>query len=161
MVIILMGVAGSGKTVLGRALAAELGWRFEDADSYHSAENIAKMHRGHPLDDADRAPWLARLHALITRAIERREHMILACSALKQRYRETLRGGLPTVRFVFLTADKATLRRRLETRAHHFAGPALVDSQLTDLEPPSDALTLDTTQPPDRSLAAIRVVFGV
>src|SRR5262245_42063575 len=99
-----MGVAGSGKTVIGRALAAELGWRFVDADDYHSAANLAKMHRGMPLSDADRAPWLATLHQLVARALDRREPLVLACSALRASYRDTLGGGLRAVRFVHLAA---------------------------------------------------------
>lgn len=156
-----MGVAGSGKTMIGRALAAELGWRFVDADDYHTREHVEKMRRGEPLSDSDRAPWLAALHGALARAIDRREHLVLACSALRERYRRTLRGGLRPVRFVHLTADEATLRRRLEARRGHFAPPGLLASQLATLEPPADALTIDTTRPPEEVLGAIRREFGV
>ncbi len=156
-----MGVAGSGKTAVGRALADALGWRFEDADAYHSAPSIAKMRRGVPLSDADRAPWLAALRTLVERAIDRREPLALACSALKEEYRQRLAGGLRGVRLVHLTADEATLCRRLESRPSHFFGPSLLASQLAALEPPRDALTLDTTASIDQVVAAIRYAFGL
>lgn len=156
-----MGVAGSGKTVMGRALAAELGWRFADADDYHSPANLAKMHRGVPLSDADRAPWLAALHQVIARALERREHLVLACSALRESYRESLRDGLRSIRLVHLTAGEAELRRRLQTRPEHVVGPSLLASQLATLEPPRGALTIDATWPPERILGTIRKEFGI
>ena len=156
-----MGVAGSGKTAVGYALADALGWRFEDADAYHAAPSIAKMRRGMPLSDADRAPWLAALRALVERALDRREPLALACSALKEEYRQRLGGGLRGVRIVHLTADEATLRRRLESRANHFFGPSLLASQLATLEPPRDALTIDTTASIDQVVAAIRYAFGL
>lgn len=156
-----MGVAGSGKTTIGRALAAELGWRFVDADDYHTRASIEKMTAGQPLTDADRAPWLAALHTLIAHALDRREHLVLACSALKEDYRRALRGGLRQVRFVHLVADEATLRERLEARPDHFARPNLLASQLATLEPPDDALQIDTSQPPERVLAIIRREFGL
>ena len=156
-----MGVAGSGKSVIGRALGAELGWRFEEGDDYHSADNIAKLSRGTPLTDADRAPWLAALHAVIARALDRREPLVVACSALKARYRDVLRGGRRSVRLVHLVADEATLRRRLEGRSGHFVSPTILASQLADLEPPADALVIDATRPPKEIVAAIRREFGV
>src|SRR5689334_805704 len=100
-----MGVAASGKTFVGRALAAELRWPFADADDYHAPASVAKMRHGVPLTDADRAPWLAALRRLVERAIDRREPLVLACSALKEEYRRALAGGLRGVRFVHLTAD--------------------------------------------------------
>jgi gluconokinase len=161
VVVILMGAAGSGKTVVGRALAAELGWGVADADDFHSPANVERMRRGVGLTDAERGPWLAALHAAIARAADRREHLAVACSALKERYRQTLRGDVRGVRFVHLEADEATLRRRLQDRPHHFAGPTLLASQLRDLEPPCDALTVDATWPVDRIVAAIRREFGL
>lgn len=156
-----MGVAGSGKTLVGRALAAELGWRFVEGDDYHPQANVSKMREGHALDDVDRAPRLAALHGVIARAIDRREHLVVACSALKERYRETLRGGLHPIRFTHLAADAATLRKRLESRHGHFAGSALLESQLAALEAPTDAFTVDATCPPERILPAIRHEYGV
>jgi gluconokinase len=163
MIIVIMGVSGAGKTTVGHALAVELGWRFIEGDDAHPAGNVEKMRAGVPLTDADRAPWLATLHAAIARAIDRREQTVIACSALKARYREQLRGDLRTVRFVYLRAAPAVLRRRLAERRAHFFNPALLDSQLESLEEPDeeDALIVDGAWPPERILGTIREAFGV
>jgi gluconokinase len=161
VVVVLFGAAGAGKTLVGRALADTLGWRFVDGDDLHSPAAIAKMRAGTALSDADRAPWLASLHQAIAIALGRREPLAVACSALKARYRERLRGDLPGVRFVYLKADETTLRHRLTERAGHFFGPALVPSQLAALEEPEDELTIDATEPPERIVAAIRYEFGL
>jgi len=161
VVVILIGVAGSGKTTIGRALARQLAWRFVEGDDYHSPESIAKMRDGTPLNDSDRLPWLARLHAVAAAAIDRREHAVIACSALKQRYRDLLRGTLRGVRFVYLKTDEPTLRARLEQRRQHFAGPKLLASQLADLEEPGDALTIDATSASDDIVKAVRYEFGL
>ena len=163
MVIVIMGASGSGKTTIGRALAVELGWRYVDGDEAHSASNIAKMRAGIPLTGADRNPWLAALHALIARAIERREHTVVACSALKARYRDALRGDLHPVRFVFPRAPAAVLQHRLEARGPHFFNPSLLQDQLATLEEPdpAEALILDATAPLEDNLSAIRREFGV
>jgi len=166
VVIILTGVAGAGKTTIGRALAAELGWPFVEGDHYHPAASVEKMHAGIPLDDDDRAPWLAALHAIVVRALDRREHTVIACSALRRQYRDRLRGDRPHVRFVYLAATEPELERRLATRPGHFAGPSLLPSQLATLEPPGaagddEALIVDATWPPERILGAIRTEFGV
>jgi gluconokinase len=163
VVIVLAGAAGAGKTSVGRALAATLGWRFVDGDDYHAAADVAKMRAGIGLTDADRAAWLSTLHTSIATAIDRRESLVLACSALKRRYRDVLRDNLRGVRFVYLKADSATLRARLASRRAHFVGPELVDSQLAALEEPDDPLTLalDATCPPERLITTIRREFGV
>jgi gluconokinase len=161
VVIIIMGAAGAGKSTAGRALAAELGWPFVDADDQHPAHNIEKMRAGVPLSDTDRAPWIATLRAMVDRAIDRREHTILACSALRERDRHTLRGNLRPVRFVHLQAARALPEERLAARPSHFFEPALVSSQLTDLEEPADALIVDAAWPPAQILTAIRREFGV
>ena len=161
MVVFVIGAAGAGKTTVGQAVARELSWPFVEGDDYHSPDAIAKMRRGTPLNDADRAPWLARLHAVAAAAIDRREHAVIACSALKQRYRELLRGTLRGVRFVFLEASEPTLRGRLEQRSHHFAGPALLASQLADLEEPADAVTVDATRPVEEIASTIRYELGL
>jgi gluconokinase len=161
VIVILMGVAGSGKTTVGRALADDLGWRFADADNYHTADSVTKMRQGIALTDADRAPWLAALRALVARALDRREHLVLACSALKQSYRDILQDGLRPVRFVYLKATEPALRARLADRPGHFAGPKLLASQLATLEEPDDALTLDARDAPERLVAVIRREFGL
>jgi gluconokinase len=165
VVVVIMGAAGAGKTTIGRALATQLGWSFVDGDDLHPQENVRKMHAGIGLTDADRAPWLAALHAVIAQAIDRREGVVLACSALKRRYREILRGDCRNVRFVHLRAPEPELLRRLTTRREHFAGPNLIGSQLATLEEPAlderQAIIVDATAPPARILDTIREQFGL
>jgi gluconokinase len=161
VVIIIMGAAGAGKTTVGRALAAALGWPFVDADDQHPARNIEKMRAGVPLTHTDRALWIATLRAMVERAIDRREHTVLACSALKERDRHTLRADLRPVRFAHLRAARDLLEQRVAARPSHFFGPALVSSQLADLEEPADALIVDAACPLEQMLAAIRHEFGV
>jgi gluconokinase len=163
MVIVVMGPAGSGKSTVGRALAAALGWTFVDGDDHHSAANVQIMREGHPLHDRERLPWLRELHAIIARAMDRREAAVIACSALKASYRDLLRGDLRQVRFVYLHADRSLLRSRLERRAHHFAGPDLLDSQLEDLEPPDGdtALVVDAAREPLVLVSMIRRELGL
>src|SRR4051812_35067916 len=156
-----MGAAGAGKSTVGRALAGALGWRFVEGDDYHTSANVAKMRSGVPLTDADRAPWLAAVPDVIAAAVDRPEPLIVACSALQERYRAVLRGGLRGVRFVYLQADEATLRERLIARTAHFAGPALVASQLATLEEPDDALSVDATRPVASIVDAVRHEFGI
>ena len=143
MAVIVTGVTGVGKTTIGRALALRLGWQFHDADDLHSPENIERMRRGEPLNDELRAPWLARVREVIERAIRDRQPVVIACSALKERYRRLLSDGLPEVRFVFLTAPPAVLQGRVAVRLGHFVSPALLQSQLVELEPPVDAIAVD------------------
>lgn len=143
--VVVMGVAGSGKTTVGTALATALGVEFVDADSLHPAANVAKMAAGRPLDDTDRAPWLAAVAAVLDAA----DGVVVACSALKRRYRDVLRA-LPGVRFVFLDLDPSTARDRAERRADHFMGPAMVASQFDALERPDgepDVVVVDATEP--------------
>ena len=158
-----MGTAGAGKTTIGRALAAALDWPFIEGDDRHPAANVEKIRAGQALTDADRAPWLAALHATIARSVERREPLVMACSALKRRYRESLRGHCRGVRFVFLKAARPELAGRLMSRAGHFAGVSILDSQLATLEEPSaeEAVTIDATLPPERILGAVRAELGV
>lgn len=151
------GVSGSGKSTVGRALAERLSWRFHDADDLHSPENVERMRRGLPLTDAMRAPWLARVRGVIEAAIHDGAGAVIACSALKARYRTFLSDGVPHVRFVFLTANRDLLLQRLSNRRDHFAGPKLLDSQIDALEPPDDALTLDASRPVAELVDAIRL----
>ncbi|HTT76057.1 MAG TPA: gluconokinase [Candidatus Binataceae bacterium] len=155
MVIILMGVAGSGKTTVGEVLARRLGWHFYDADDFHSARNREKMHRGEPLTDGDRRPWLEALHQLISRCEGKDEQAVLACSALKQAYREQLTVGSREVRLVYLKGPAGLIARRLGARHGHFFNPALLQAQLEALEEPSDALTVDIAGTPEQVADAI------
>ena len=160
-VIVVMGVSGAGKTVIGRALARALGWSFHDADDFHSAQCIAKMHRGEGLTDEDRRPWLASLDALVAGIVASNERAVLACSALKQWYRDAL---VPTgasrnaIRFVYLDVPLGVLRERLGARTNHFATPDLLPSQFAALEVPHDALTVDGTCSIEET---VRTICGV
>jgi gluconokinase len=159
MVIILMGVAGSGKTTVGRELARELGWKFYDGDDFHPRSNVEKMSRGIPLDDADRAPWLERLWELIESCLARGEDAVLACSALKESYRRTLVVD-DGVKLVYLKGDRELLLERLSERHGHFMKPEMLDSQLATLEEPQHALTVDINETPEEIAAKIREQFG-
>lgn len=154
--VILTGVSGSGKSTIGQALADRLGWRFCDADDLHDAASVERIRRNQPLDDADRAPWLTRVRGVIEEMKRAGTPVVIACSALKERYRRVLAEGLSGVRFVFLTGDPSLLLARLEARRGHFAGPALLASQLADLEPPDDALYIDVSLPVDAIVDRIR-----
>jgi len=136
-VLVVMGVAGSGKTTLGRALAARLGWAFQEGDDLHPAANIAKMRAGHPLDDDDRAPWLAAIGRQIDAWTAEGRGGVITCSALKRAYRDVVRRDRPSVRFVFLEGPRGLMERRLAARPGHFMPASLVDSQFADLEPPA------------------------
>jgi carbohydrate kinase (thermoresistant glucokinase family) len=155
MVIVLMGVSGAGKTTVGRLLAEALGAEFAEGDAYHPPGNVEKMRRGMALEDADRWPWLQALAAQIERWLAARKTVVLACSALKQSYRDVLAQGRPGVRFVHLEGDKALIRRRLDARQGHYMPAILLDSQFAALEPPADAITVNVTGPPDAIVAHI------
>ena len=135
-VIVVMGVASSGKTSLGERLAERLGWPFRDADSFHPPENVAKMAGGTPLNDDDRKPWLAAIAVWIDDLRARGEHGIVTCSALKKAYRDVIIGGRPDVRLVYLKGSRELIGRRMAARQHHFMPPALLDSQFAALEEP-------------------------
>ncbi len=149
MVILLMGVSGSGKTTVGQLLASQLGWEFADGDDYHPAANIEKMRSGIPLTDAERAPWLGALDALIAGWISAQRNAILACSALKRTYREILQIT-PDVRIVYLKGTPQLLQQRLHARVGHFMTERMLQSQLATLEEPEgeDAVVVDIAQLP-------------
>jgi len=149
-----MGVSGAGKTTVGQLLASRLGCEFADADDYHSPANIAKMRAGIPLTDTDREPWLETLQALIGDWIAAGKTAVLACSALKQSYRDRLRVT-PEVRIVYLRVSQAELRRRLRLRQGHFMTEAMLDSQLATLEQPDDAIQVDGECPPQEIITSI------
>lgn len=163
-VIVVMGVAGAGKTVVGRALATALEWSFEEGDDYHSKANKEKMARGEGLTDADRAPWLAAIERFIAKTVHAREHAVLACSALKAAYRVALvppEAPPGAVRFVYLDVPPNVLDERLRERRGHFAGPSLLASQLATLEKPRDALWVDGTRPIPEIVQSIRAAFEI
>lgn len=155
-IIVVMGVAGVGKSTVGQLLAAELGCEFLDGDSLHPPANIQKMTMGIPLTDADRAPWLAAIHARIVESFERGRNLVVACSALKQRYRETLAEGVP-ITWIYLKGSEEVLRARLLERQHHFFKAQMLASQFADLEEPADALVIDVEIAPP---IAVRKIVG-
>ena len=155
MIVVIMGVAGSGKTTAGKLLASQLNWRFADADDYHSAANVEKMRSGIPLTDADRAPWLETLRSVIVSWITKGTNAVLACSALKREYRERLLAG-PEVHFVYLKGDRALLEERMRARHGHFMAERMLASQLATLEEPEDAVVVDINRSPQEIVAEIR-----
>lgn len=154
--ILIMGVAGSGKSTIGRQLADDLGWTYQEADDFHSPANREKMSRGLPLDDTDRAPWLAAIRTAMEACLADGRPAVFTCSALKEKYRRTLSEGLTGIALVHLHGDPALLLARLQGRSGHFMKPAMLESQLAALEPPADALTLDIARPPAALVAEIR-----
>lgn len=149
MLILVMGVTGSGKTTIGTLLAKKLGWTFLDADDFHSPANRQKMHLGIPLTEEDRLPWLTAIHEELLRRNARSENVVLACSALRQSYRELLSAQLQ-VALVYLRGTPEELGHNLAGRTHHFAGENLVPSQLATLEEPADAIIEDIAQSPEQ-----------
>jgi len=161
MIVILMGVAGSGKTTIGELLSKALGWEFIDADSFHPRANLEKMMRGLPLDDADRQAWLERLSDLIADRIGKQESAVLACSALRQAYRERLAGGRKEVRFVFLKGDYELVKRRLVARQGHFFDPGLLGTQFDTLEEPKGVPFVDVANDSDSIVIKVREALGL
>jgi len=159
--VILMGVSGCGKTRVGTLLAKDCGWAFHDADDFHPAENVAKMQSGVPLTDADRWPWLARLNAFLLDSEHQGKSLVLACSALKQVYRDRLVRGCAAARFVFLNGDIELIRARLAVRQGHYMNPELLESQFAILEPPQDALRLDIAKSPAELVRSIRQALSL
>jgi gluconokinase len=163
VIVIIFGVSASGKTTLGKLLAHELGWRFYEADDFHSQTNVERMRRGVPLRDEDRLPWLEKLRELIERAVESHENAVLACSALKRAYRERLRASAD-VKFVFLRGDYALIAKQLGYRRGHFMNPTLLQSQFADLEEPKpdeDTLTIELGRTPEQLVQKIKAKLGL
>ena len=151
MILIAMGVSGCGKTTIGEMLAKKLNCDFADADSFHSQANKDKMHKGIPLDDEDRWPWLKAIRVSIEEKLADGQSHVYACSALKRVYRDILRDGNKDVTFVFLKGTPELLRERIKTRTGHFFDPALLQSQLDTLEPPGpdEAIEVDIALSPE------------
>ena len=160
MIVVLMGVAGSGKTTIGRRLADELGWRFYDADDLHPRASVEKMRRGTALTDDDREPWLESLRELVSDCLARGESAVLACSALKERYREYLLVD-ERVRLVYLKGSYDLIHERLTKRGDHFMKPQMLDGQFAALEEPEGAPHVDISQPPGEVVRTIRDSLGV
>ena len=160
MIVLLMGVSGSGKTTVGKLLASNLGWKFEDADLFHSPANIKKMSQGIPLTDEDRQPWLASMASAIRDWLNHSENVILACSALKQKYRDQLLIDR-RVRLVYLRGSFELILSRMQQRGSHYMKPDMLRSQFQALEEPPDAITVDITPPPaDITLQIQQRLFG-
>ena len=160
LIILVMGVVGSGKTTVGQLLAQQLGREFADADSFHSAENVEKIRQGIALTDADRAPWLQALRDAIVKWIAERKNVVLACSALKQKYREELLVS-PEAKLVYLKGSRELILSRLQARHGHFATEKLLASQLETLEEPGDAVSVDVSGTPEEIVAEIREELGL
>jgi gluconokinase len=144
--LVIMGVSGSGKTTVGALLAGRLGWQYAEADAFHPEANVTKMAAGHPLDDADRGPWLAAIAGWIDTRIARREPGVVSCSALKRKYRDVLRR--PEVRFIYLEGSQELIARRMAARHGHFFKAEMLASQFADLEPPT----------PDEAVVTVPIV---
>lgn len=155
--VLVMGVSGAGKSTVGAALAQQLGVPLIEADDFHSQANRAKMHAGIALTDADRAPWLAAIHA---RLVEEMHGWVLACSALRAAYRATLFEGMPGVVTVWLTASEAVLAARLASRHGHFMSSSLLRSQFDTLEAPPDAIIVDVSGSVAETLAKVQQGLG-
>jgi gluconokinase len=161
MVIVLMGVSGAGKTTIGRMLADAMGWRFCDADDLHSPANKAKMAQAIALTDADRMPWLAAIHDLIATSLAKNLSLVLACSALKQSYREEIVVDPQRVKIVYLKGSRDLIAARIAQRKHHFMNKNLLDSQFDTLEEPRDVVVADVDATPDAIVANLRQQLGI
>ena len=162
MIVVLMGVSGSGKSTVGKVLADQLGWTFVEADDFHPPGNVEKLRRGEPLTDADRRPWLDALRRRIGDACARGEDAVVACSALKHAYQDYLERDDPAcVHYVWLDGPPELIRQRLAARKGHFMNPALLPSQFQTLEPPADAVRVDITPGPEAVAADIRGRLGL
>lgn len=159
MILLVMGVAGSGKTTIGRMLAERLGWVYLEADDFHSAANKEKMHRGIALSDADRLPWLEAIHAQLCAENGRGKNVVLACSALREEYRQILMAGVDG-KLIYLRGSQELITSRLRQRAHHFAGVAILDDQFAVLEEPRNAVVVDIQTSPEQIVEEILRKIG-
>ena len=155
MLVIFMGVSGSGKTTIGKSLAESLGWTFFDGDDFHPTANVSKMAKGIPLSDNDRQPWLNALRKLIKKLISKDVSAVIACSALKRVYREYLQDDNEAVRFVYLKGDYELIRERMEGRSSHFMKADLLLSQFAALQEPEGVITVNISRDPEEIVKSI------
>jgi gluconokinase len=160
MIVLIMGVAGSGKTTIGTLLAESLVWEFQDADDFHSPANIEKMRLGIPLDDADRIPWLQDIRIAIAQWLQENRNVVLACSALKASYRQFLVGDSSDIKIVYLKGSDKIIQKRLQERQNHFMGEKLLNSQFNTIEEPNNAIYIDISQPPEEIVNFLKTIFG-
>ncbi|MFN7139341.1 MAG: gluconokinase [Limisphaerales bacterium] len=161
MILILMGVSGCGKTTIGKLLSCELGWEFHDGDDFHPVANVEKMKSGIPLNDEDRKPWLLTIREFMLKCIAGNKSVIIACSALKNSYREMLLAGHEQVAFIHLKGNKDLIAQRLQERKGHFMNPKLLDSQFNTLEEPTGAITIEVAESPEKIAAQIRQQLSI
>ncbi|BAY26662.1 carbohydrate kinase [Calothrix sp. NIES-2100] len=161
MIIIIMGVSGSGKTTVGKLLADSLGWTFSDADAFHSPENVEKMRRGISLNDADRKPWLKDLQTAIKHWLQENTNVVLACSALKDSYRQFLVVDSDRIKLVYLKGTYDLIQKRLQERQNHYMTEILLKSQFDTLQEPLNTIYIDIAQPPQAIVQNIRTVLGI
>ena len=161
MILIIMGVAGSGKTTVGQLLAEQLSWTFRDADEFHPPSNIEKMSHGIALEDADRAPWLAAMRSAIVAWLREDTNAVLTCSCLKVVYRQTLVVDPARVRFVYLKGSLDAIEARLRQRTHHFMKVQLLQGQFEILEEPQGAITVDVSDTPEVMVQKIREALNI
>lgn len=161
MIILIMGVAGSGKTTIGKLLADTLHWEFWDADTFHSPENIEKMRNSIPLTESDREPWLQHLRAAIQQGLQEHRNIVLACSALKNSYRHYLIGDSNLIKLIYLKGSYELIQNRLKARHHHYMTEQLLDSQFDTLEEPSGAIAIEVSQPPQKIVERIQSALGL
>ncbi|MEH2290466.1 gluconokinase [Nostoc sp.] len=161
MIILVMGVSGSGKTTIGKLLADSLEWEFSDADTFHSPENIEKMRRGIPLSEDDRIPWLQDLQTAIKHWLQENKNVVLACSALKDSYRQFLVLDKERIKLVYLKGSYELIKMRLQERSNHYMSEKLLDSQFYTLEEPVDTLCMDIAQPSQIIVQNIRTALEI
>lgn len=160
MIIVVMGIAASGKSTLGLALAKNLGWEFLEGDDYHPQVNIEKMSSGTPLNDEDRLPWLRSINQALCQLDKSGRNAVLACSALKQHYREILAQGIQQMRYVYLYGNPQLVRERIANRKGHFMPPELIDSQISTMEPPQNAIRVNIEQPVETQTEKVLQALG-
>jgi len=162
MVIIVMGVSGSGKSTVGEMLAARLRWAYHEADDFHPQANVEKMSKGMPLNDQDREPWLDAIRVIILKHLQDKSSAVITCSALKENYRQQLKpNDNEAVEFVFLQGDFDLINERMQQRAGHFMKAEMLKSQFDTLEPPKDALTVDISPDPQTICDEIVKAFAL